>query len=474
MISKDSRKLYLFSFVFLALFWAVFLYSERSLQSLDWYAIDAWLSSWKEGLRHHVVPYYVNMFEGNNLWGTRFFAMPYIIASPQVLLLAFLSVKQVIYIHVLVSTAIGLWGLIKFREHFDLDNKAFFTLILFFFLGGFCVDRVSVGHIQNAFYLAIPAFLWMIYRYFTSSPGLRSALSFSLFLFLGLLQGSLHVIHQFIFVLLIFSLFRPRYLPYSLLIVLLFAVLSAYFIIPNLFYGTYNDDLRTVFGGYGYGSGDSVPLRPGGAFFRITHLDFAVAVLSHFAFAFFRVYGPSFDATWEYSLYASPLILYYLWLCREKLNPRIIKKRLPVVLPVCLIALLSIGYGMPVLFMAIEKIFHNKFPVVDRLPSRIFFYPFSIAVVYAVITHKHAVKKWHVWLSLAYLLVNAWFWRVDNTLQLPVPAGIVPHVEVLDTTQGTGSYENAVRFSYLFSLVAVLAACAYLYFTKGKKQPVIG
>jgi hypothetical protein len=247
----------------------------------------------------------------------------------------------------------------------------------------------------------------------------------------------------------------------------LFAILSMYFVVPNFFFTVYNEQLRRVFGGYGYASGDSVPLMVNNYFLVKSHLNFLIAVISHFVFSFFRTYSPALDATWEYSIFSSPIILYYFFLSWKTEKFGSLLKNKATVIPVILLLILSIGYAMPVLFLVIERLLFNKFPVIDRLPSRMFIYPFSIAVLFAVIRNNLKIKNWHVIVSLAYLLINSYTWRVDYTLSKHTN-DLVLKTEILDQTQTAfdEKYINAVNYSYLFSIVMVITAGTYLYYSR--------
>ena len=464
----NNLKLYFYTFIFLIVYFYLFLHSNKLLLSFDWYAINSWLSIWKLSFEKNEIPYYVNMFVNENFWGEKYFAIPYIIVSPQIFLLKFISINDFIFIHILISCSIGFIGIIKFHKNFNLNTLSFFTLVMFFYLGGFWTNRISVGHIQNSFYFAIPTFLWLLYDFLHNRNTIRSSFIFAIFLFIGLMQGSLHVIYQYIFVLFIFTIFSIKKSPYFLLIFVTFILLSLYFIIPNLFFSTYNSQIREVFYGYGTPSIDAIPNISQNKILNILHLKYLIKIFLHFVFSFFYLYNPDYDAVWEFSLLCSPIIFYYLYLLFKKTTYILILKYKYILLPIIILILLSIGPSMRILFNFIQLIFLGKFPIVDRLPSRIFIYPFSILFLFSIIHIRQKIKIWHIAVSLIFLLINSYNWRLDYTLSKIRNDNIIlnPKILIYPYNNIDDNYIQLIKISYIISLIFLLIISFYVYKSK--------
>ena len=469
-ILKSKNKLYIITFLAIIMYYYFFLFSNKELLSLDWYAINSWLSVWKAAFKEYKIPYYANMFVENNIWGSNFFALPYIILSPQILLLKIISIKSFILLHILISALIGFYGIINFQKKFNLTTPTFLTLVLFFYLGGFWTDRISVGHIQNSFYLSIPTFLWFLYNFTMYKNTIRKDIIFSLFLFIGLLQGSFHVVYQFIFILCAFSIFNIKKLVHTAFIIFIFSLLAIYFIIPNFLFSTYTNQLRYIDAGYGVASGDSIPFITNNIFIIKLHLQYFVKIVSHFVFSFFKTYSPTSDAVWEFSIFSSPIILYYIY--KAFFNVNVIKKiNISYLLTICILILLSIGSFMNTFINLFQVIFGHKFPIIDRLPSRMFIYPFSIIFIYSIVLYNFKINYLQVILSSIYLLYNSYIWRVDNTLSIIRTDTIMVQTKILTNKDLTfnSNYITAVNISYLFTFFYLLFLCFYLYKTKSTK-----
>ena len=71
----------------IVLHWVLFInYGTVDFFSFDWYVIHQWLSVAKLGMTTLTVPYEVDLWSGvepfQSIFGTRYFAMPFLIVSP--------------------------------------------------------------------------------------------------------------------------------------------------------------------------------------------------------------------------------------------------------------------------------------------------------------------------------------------------------------------------------------------------------
>jgi hypothetical protein len=119
------------------------------------------------------------------------------------------------------------------------------------------------------------------------------------------------------------------------------------------------------------------------------------------------------------------------------------------------------------LFNSIDFIFFGKFPIIDRLPSRIFIYPFSILFIFSIIHSNKIIKIWHIFLSFIFLLFNSYNWRVDYTLSKNRNDNIILNPKILHYTDCSldNDYILYVKISYLFSLIFLLIISFYIFKT---------
>ena len=179
------------------------------------------------------------------------------------------------------------------------------------------------------------------------------------------------------------------------------------------------------------------------------------------------MYTPDYDAVWEFSLLSSPIIFYYFFKLFKKINLEIIIKYKSILLPIIILILLSIGPSMRILFNLLE-LFLGKFPIVDRLPSRIFIYPFSVLFIISIIHYKKEIKLWHILLYLFFLLINSYNWRVDYTLSKIRNDNIILNPKIYSNTsiKFDQNYILFVQISYIFSFIFLFIILAYIYKTK--------
>ncbi|MCK5214120.1 MAG: hypothetical protein KAR05_02050 [Candidatus Omnitrophica bacterium] len=99
--------------------WFLFIrYGNPSFNALDWPCIHQWLDVIRQAFLQKKVPFHASYFlqEYENqkfLWGNRYFATPYIISTPQVLLLLFMDVGAFMTCQVLFMFSIAFWGCLQ-------------------------------------------------------------------------------------------------------------------------------------------------------------------------------------------------------------------------------------------------------------------------------------------------------------------------------------------------------------------------
>lgn len=485
--------------------WAFFVrYQHPTFTAFDWPLIHQWLDVIRQALLTGKTPYHASFFadEFRNgkflLWGDRFFAIPYLTLSPQVLLLYFLNIPVFMMLQLLLIYSIAFWGACKWIEKLNLSStQAIFFLILFSFNGVF-VGRMAVGHLQNVSYFLVPCYFWFLYKFiekenFSSKESLLAVMEYAFFLFFVLLQGSLHVFHQMMLIGFFLLLFYPKRIFWYIGSVVLAFIFCTYFIWPNLWWGTYmntNTVDRIVFYGYGCTS-------------RSAHISLISAkailvkgneIFYHLWESLTRVYTAN-DGKWEYSLYISQLgVMLVLGsgamaIKKYKLSFRLLWRRYRFLFVAMMVAFLSV-YSVSAYFYNFLQLFVPiPIPIVDRLPTRLLLYPFLLMILLATLGFddlfaKIPWKKLGFFLqgfalaSLAlFLMIHSYGWRVAQTEKYNVPTpNVEPNVQefytvIYDRTDDE-AYKRSVRIAYSVSTVAVVIFGFYYFHLRKKSAKV--
>lgn len=483
--ASQNRILILLLYLFGVLHWYLFMQlGDAGYNVFDWRYVHQWLAIVKLALENGRAPYHVAYYSeeiatGNFMFGDRYFALPFLIASPQILALAFLSIANWMTLQVLLIYTAGFWGLVKWIRKLELSASAAVFLIILFSFNGFHSSRIGVGHLQNISYFLVPWVLWIINGFIEaeySSIRQKSALSLQLaFLLLFVfLQGSSQLVPNIMLVGLCILLFYVRQIGWYVLGGAIGLVLSSYIVWPVLFFSPYSSMAnRIVYAGYGGGSLESI-IR--GLYYALT-----------------RLYTAATDASWESDAYVSLLGVLLIaagcagvWFKRRSLAE---------------IPLLSLGFisGMFIVgLLALDGIYARLWsllqhvyalPAIDRLPTRLIIYPLTYVILVASlgfdqvfeIVRTERLKSGLKWLSLSVLLVllmqHSWLWSLSNTAlewfgnpdsvrsKLTFGARILNH-------GGDDSYMMTVNVSYLVSFVTAISALAgYAYLRRRVLRP---
>jgi len=395
--------------------WVVFInYGTADFRSFDWYVIHQWLDVIKLALVTHQIPYEVTLWSEvgpfSDLFGNKYFAMPFLILSPQILLLRWMSIQAFITIQIVLAMTAGLYALVLWKKHLALSDFSASVLILIWSLNGALVARMGVGHVQLTGYFLVPAFLYCLKLFLDALAepksqwhSARSALIMSCFLLVVLLQGSVHTVYQMSLILGLFSLVFLRSFKYVMLTFGVFSLLAAYFIIPNLIYGTYSvaaegAESRIIFGGYGTGFDATLRAITGIALpdvslsalsFRNVLVLVPIALfetVSHLVLALVYPFSARFDGSWEYSVYVGPvgfsLMLagwYGFFKGDQADGRRFLGEHWRHMLLTVIIFGLSLSVTSGLLWLALQEVFGLN--AIDRLPTRLFLYPLLVSLL---------------------------------------------------------------------------------------------
>lgn len=499
--------------------WVLFInYGKVDFYSFDWYLIHQWLDVIKLALLNHEIPYEVRLWSDSGpapeLMGTKYFAMPFLILSPQILLLRWVSVQCFITIQIILAMSAGFYSLVLWQRHLHLSRFSASVLILMWSLNGALVGRMGVGHIQLTGYFLIPAFVYVMKLFADSAKGVtspyvpvRNALLLSCLLFVVLLQGSVFTVYQMSVIIGLYGILSARSLKYVILAFAVFSLLASYFIFPNVMFGAYSvvsqgTDLRQVFGGYGAGFSEILRSITGIVLPEVAHLATVTAknfayfllvrsfeVVGHLFFALVYSFTPWTDASWGYSVYVGPIGVLLMFLgiygfFKERDSPgRFLlgTYRKETVL-VAIIFMLSLAITSRVIFNLVQH--YVSFNAIDRLPTRIFLYPFFVALLCVCVgLDRMKLRVFflnRLWIRLGILatlafslLANSYHWFffnvsmvsrvVEYSARQEKPVFSTSIIGVTDPT-----YRAVVNAGFAGSLVAVIGVISVLVFLQNR------
>jgi len=191
----------------------------------DWYDITGpRLFYLQEAVQNGQLPLHVDAPLGMKNTTDRFLSIPDVFASPQIVLLRWLTPGAFVLLQTLALYALGYWGLLRLKTHWQLSLAAFIPLYLLFNFNGHLVVHVAVGHAGWGSVFLLSWFVLWTVQLLESGGGWRWAARVSLLLAFIFLQGGFHPFLWCWLFLAVLLLFRWR-LRKPLLLALAFALL---------------------------------------------------------------------------------------------------------------------------------------------------------------------------------------------------------------------------------------------------------
>jgi len=503
----DRNKTFIIIFLIGAAHWYLFSqYGNILWKSFDWVGTYQWFDIIQNSLNQSKIPYHATgydvniigepIFTGTNgSYQVRWFSGGYSFVSPQIILLSILSVAQYISFSFIFYFTLGIYGIYKWVKELNLSLAASTFLFIIWSFNGYVVSRMGIGHLLycNA-YMFVPLFFWFLYKFIKNQKmnwhrSLENALIFSLFIFFTKLNANGQNTYQFLLVGLIIMLFYHKQLLWYLLSVFFSFILMSFYIFPTAMFGSYVGKDRIIFGGYGFrmGLGDSLlfPLEMASSFIQKGFYH-----IGNIFYQLWRALTVPFtaanDGSWESSLFIGKFGLLLVVLCclvlylnnKDKINFRNYR----FIIAAGIIALLSISVVEARLVSLFETATNLTIPKIDRLPSRLMIYPFSLVLMFAAIGFDglftkipEKIRDFTKWGTLFILLIilmqHSYGWSVAQTESHYVrPTDEVRHLfkTVILDIEGDDYYKKVVNISYLVSFFSFLSIASGYFYLKRK------
>jgi hypothetical protein len=198
-----------------------FSWGKPSLDFFDWALINVpRLDFIQDALRNGLLPLHMADTASLHDISDRFFTLPDVVTTPQMILLLFLPIEKFVFIDILISYTLGFAGILWFRQKYALSLYTFAILFLLFGFNGYILTHYSVGHFTWAAYFLFPAFFSLLIRFLDGEQSWRWVSSVSFLLFYMVLAGSQH---HFVWLLIFMGIFalvmwrRPKWIFVSII-----------------------------------------------------------------------------------------------------------------------------------------------------------------------------------------------------------------------------------------------------------------
>lgn len=208
-----------------------FNWAEFSLEAYDWPKEHQYYSVLQDALSARVIPYHVSMLAH----GThRFLAVPETLASPQIVFLQFMGIREFIVFNVILLYALGFWACLIVRKRYRLSLFTFALFWSLFNFNGHITSHLSVGHSMWTGYFLLPWFVLFVLEMVQRPKSYAAPIKLSLVLFAMLLQGSFHIFNWCLIFLVVLGVFNWAYVKRVSIAIVTTFVLSAFRLIPSL------------------------------------------------------------------------------------------------------------------------------------------------------------------------------------------------------------------------------------------------
>jgi hypothetical protein len=216
--------------------WFVFFDAgEMSFRGGGWPTEHAYYSVLQEAVRTFTMPYHIEPpIQGTD----RFLATHETVASPQLLLLRYMSVGDFIVANTVIAYAAGFWACLVIRRRYALTLLPFLLLWLLVNFNGYITARLAAGQSTWTGYFLVPFYCYYVLRLCdtgaTARVAERIALKLALVLFVMNLQGSFRMYVWHVLFLALVAAFNRKYFRPLALAATFSLLLSCAIIVVNL------------------------------------------------------------------------------------------------------------------------------------------------------------------------------------------------------------------------------------------------
>jgi len=196
---KETAKFLVWFYIFLlyvlgVFFWGGFFnWGNIDLNFHDWAAINVpRIEVVHDALSLRLLPLHAECETCLHGVTDRFFVLPDVITSPQMILLLFVSPPVFVFFDVLLHYSIATIGLLLLRKRFHISLISYTFLFLTFQFNGYIQSHYAVGHATWTGYFLFPLFFELIFELLYDKPSWAWVAKFAFLSFYSTLVGSQH------------------------------------------------------------------------------------------------------------------------------------------------------------------------------------------------------------------------------------------------------------------------------------------
>lgn len=168
-------------------------WGREPLDFFDWALINIpRLDFVRDALRLGVLPLHMSDLAPLHYISDRFFTLPDVITTPQMILLLFLRIERFVFFDIILHYSLGFLGLLWFYKRYQLSIYTFTWLFFLFNFNGYIFTHYSVGHFTWAAYFLFPFFYILVIRFLEGIESWRWVAQLSFLMFYMVLAGSQH------------------------------------------------------------------------------------------------------------------------------------------------------------------------------------------------------------------------------------------------------------------------------------------
>lgn len=187
--------LFIFALYLFGVFWwcTFFNWHHSSISYFDWATIN--LPRYeviRDALHFGQFPLHVADKSSLHFVTDRFWGLPDVITTPQMLVMLFVDADTFAILDVLFFFTIATAGLIYFKQKFNLSLVAYTILFFLFNFNGYIQAHYSAGHASWGGYFLFPWVFILIFKFIEAPQGWRWVTGMAFLFFYMLLAGSEH------------------------------------------------------------------------------------------------------------------------------------------------------------------------------------------------------------------------------------------------------------------------------------------
>ena len=145
--------------------WGVFFdWNQTPLNFLDWKGNMPRYDAVRDAFQYRMLPLHINCEKCLHSLTDRFFVLPDVITTPQMIFLPFMELTSFFYLDLLLHYTVGVLGLIYLQNKFKLSLIAYSALFFLFNFNGYIEAHLGAGHVTWNSYFLFPWFFILVFQ----------------------------------------------------------------------------------------------------------------------------------------------------------------------------------------------------------------------------------------------------------------------------------------------------------------------